>query len=63
MAEWVELRIVVPEAHGQRILSYLRAAMQFRQLDDDWCTEKRDVDRATVSYGPVPEPPDRRENW
>lgn len=59
---WMEIRIVIPEDEGRSILAMMRL-YEFKQLDEDWCTEKREKDNATVDYAPCPEPPDRKADW
>lgn len=60
--KWMELRIVVPEDEGFDLLRHCEAD-GLHQLDEDWCTHKREFDRATIDYSPCDEPPDRKEGW
>lgn len=61
--EWMEIRVVVPEDDGTKLLALARETLGFKQLDEDWTVEKREQDNATISYAPAPEPPDRKAGW
>lgn len=63
-ASWMEIKIVVPEDDGLKILEFTRANLDFKQMDEDWCCEKREKDNATIDYAPSPSPPgNRKEGW
>lgn len=61
--DWMELRIVVPDSDGTKILNFARENLDIDQLDEDWCTHKRKTDSARIDYAPAPEPEDRKNNW
>lgn len=61
--DWMEIRITVPGDEGSRLLPKLREQLGVTQIDEDWCTEKRKEDNATVVYAPCPEPPNRKDDW
>lgn len=62
MVKWMEITLVLPEEDGQKVMDLARG-LGFKQMDEDWCTEKRDDDHATMDYAPCEEPEDRRVDW
>lgn len=60
--KWIEMRFTVPEDEAEILFAAARL-LGLSQMDEDWCTEKREQDNATLDYAPIEEPSDRKNNW
>lgn len=60
---WVEYRIQIPEEDGRALDLFLRERLNLMQIDEDWCTMKREEDFARVDFGPLDPPTHDPKDW
>jgi hypothetical protein len=60
---WCGIKMVLPDEDADKIFRFAEAELNLKQIDEDWCTHKRDKDNAVIDYYPEKEPPDRKSMW